>query len=119
MMGTNRTSAGDDWLERALAADAAEHAPAYVADDGFTARVLTRLPQVAALPAWRRPVVALLWLAVAVAGVAALPVWFDSAFRGAAALLVGHRFALTDIALLLTVLCAGTWSALVYAARAE
>jgi ferric-dicitrate binding protein FerR (iron transport regulator) len=118
-METDRTQTNDDWFERALAADAAEQAAAYLADDGFTAQVLTRLPQPATLPAWRRPVVVLLWLAVAVAGVLALPAWFDDAFRGAAALLVGHRFALSDVAVLLTVLGAATWSVLVYAARAE
>jgi ferric-dicitrate binding protein FerR (iron transport regulator) len=119
MMATDRTSTSDDWLERALAADAAEHAAAYLADDGFTARVLVGLPRPATLPAWRRPVVVLLWLAVAVAGIAALPVWFDAAFRGAAALLVGHRLGLSDVAIILTTLGAATWSALIYVARAE
>ena len=35
-------AAGDDWLERLLADDAAAHRDAYVADDGFTARVMAR-----------------------------------------------------------------------------
>jgi hypothetical protein len=117
-MTTDRTSAGDDWLEEALRADARGQS-AYLADDGFTARVLAGLPQPALLPAWRRPVVALFWLAVAIAGAAALPMWFDETFRSLAALVVGQRFGLSDLVVVLTVLVAATWSALVYAARAE
>jgi hypothetical protein len=118
-MTMDQTSAGDDWLEQALRADAREHAAAYVADDGFTARVLDRLQSPALLPAWRRPVVALFWLVVAIAGAAALPAWFDTVFRSIAALVAGHRFGLTDVAVTLAVLGIATWSALVYAARAE
>ncbi len=40
-----------------------EHRAAYVADDGFTARVMARLPPPPTLPAWRRPVIVLLWAA--------------------------------------------------------
>jgi hypothetical protein len=118
-MTTERTHAGDDWLESALHADARDHAATYLADDGFTARVLAGLPQPATLPAWRRPVVALLWLAVVIAGVAMLPAWFDDVFRGVAALVVGHRFGLADVAAILTLLGGATWSTLLYAARAE
>ena len=110
--------AGNDWLDDVLRADAAEHA-AYIADDGFTARVLERLPHPVALPAWRRPFVALLWAIVAIAVIAALPIWFDDAFRSAAALLFGHRFTLSDLALLVALLGAMSWSALFVAARAD
>jgi hypothetical protein len=118
-MTMDRTSASDEWLEQALRADAREHAAAYLADDGFTARVLAGLPQPALLPAWRRPVVALFWLVVASAAAVALPGWFDEAFRSFAALVAGHRFGLVDVAVILTVLGAATCSALVYAANAE
>jgi hypothetical protein len=118
-MTMERTSAGDDWLEQALRADARDRAADYLADDGFTARVLASLPQPALLPAWRRPVVALFWVVIAIAGAAALPTWFDEAFRGLAALVAGHRFGFSDVAVILTVLSAATWSALVYAARVE
>ena len=118
-MTTDRTAAGDDWLEQALRADAHDHAAHYLADDGFTARVLAHLPQPALLPAWRRPVVALLWLVLAIAAALALPAWFDDAFRSFAALVVGHRFGFADVAVILTVLGVATWSALLYAARAE
>ena len=112
-------AAGDDWLDDVLRADAAEHAAAYLPDEGFTARVLERLPRPVALPAWRRPVVALLWAVVAISVAVALPIWFEDVFRSAAALLFGHRFTLSDVALTLTFFGAAAWSALFFAARAE
>jgi ferric-dicitrate binding protein FerR (iron transport regulator) len=112
-------NAGDDWLDQVLRADAAEHAGAYLADEGFTARVLERLPRPATLPAWRRPVVALLWAIVGIAVVVALPIWFEDVFRGAAALFFGHRFTLSDLVGMLALFGAATWSALFFAARAE
>ena len=112
-------NAGGDWLDDVLRADAAEHAAAYLPDDGFTARVLGQLPRPAALPAWRRPVVALLWIVVAIAVVAALPIWFDGVFRGLATLLFGLRFTLSDLAGILALFGAATWSTLVFAARAD
>jgi hypothetical protein len=116
---TDRTNAGDDWLEQVLRTDARDQSADYLADDGFTARVLASLPQPALLPAWRRPVVALFWLAVAIAGAAALPTWFDETFRSLAALVAGHRFGLSDVAVIVTILGAATCSALVYAAKTE
>ena len=48
------SSPDTDWLERLLREDAAEHAAAYVHDEGFTAKVVTALPpSVAAVPRWR------------------------------------------------------------------
>ena len=82
-------NSSDDWLEQALRADAVEHS-AYLADDGFTARVLKHLPPPAALPAWRRPVVALLWLVLAAAVAAALPGLFYDVFRGLVATVVAR-----------------------------
>ena len=118
-MTMDRPSAGDDWVEQVLRADARDQAADYVADDGFTARVLGGLPQPALLPAWRRPVVALFWLVVVSAAAIALPEWFDEAFRSLAALVALHRFGLADVLVILTVLGAATCSALVYAANAE
>ena len=51
----------DDWLDRALRAEGREHRDDYLADAGFTSRVMTALPAPPALPAWRMPVLALLW----------------------------------------------------------
>ena len=61
----------------------------------------------------------LLWAIVGMAVVVALPIWFDDVFRGAAALLFGHRLTLSDLAGMLALFGAATWSALFFAARAE
>lgn len=118
-MNTQPTNPDHDWLEQLLREDAREHAADYVADDGFTARVLEQLPSSAALPAWRRPVLWALWAIVAIAVIAALPVWFQDVFASISAALVGQRIRLSDVAMLLTLLGAVSWSALFFAARAE
>ena len=57
-------SKDQDWLDDLLRSDAGGD---YIADDGFTARVMTSLPAaVATLPAWRKPVVIALWLVAAI-----------------------------------------------------
>lgn len=118
-MQTNQADTGDDWLERALRAEGGDHRASYIADDGFTARVLARLPQAATAPAWRRPAVVLLWLCAGAGAALAVPGLFDEAFRNGVALLVGHRMGLADIVALVAVLGAATWGTLVYAARAD
>jgi hypothetical protein len=118
-MQTNEFDTGGDWLEAALRADGREQRSAYVADDGFTAAVLARLPEPARLPAWRRPVVAFLWFCVGAAAVLAVPGLFDEAFRSTVAMLVGQRMGLIDVAGLLTLLGGLTWGTLVYAVRTE
>jgi hypothetical protein len=118
-MNTRPPVPDDDWLDQALRTDALEHAGGYLPDDGFSAKVLARLPEPAALPAWRRPVLIALWAIVAVAAIAALPVWFDDLFRSIAGLLVGQRLRLVDYATLLALLGSVTWGALFFAARAE
>ena len=59
----------DDWMDDLLREDATESRAQYVADDGFTKRVMDALPAPAALPRWRKPAVAALW-GIAAAGVA-------------------------------------------------
>jgi len=109
----------DDWIERALDQAGREHRAEYISDDGFTANVVSRLPEPFALPAWRQPVIALLWLLAGIAVIVTLPGLFDQVFRGAVAMLVGHRLGLADVVMVLTVLGAATWGALVYAARTD
>jgi len=48
-----------------------------------------------------------------------LPNWFEEVFRGAAALLLGHRLSLSDVAALLTILLATVSGALVFAATSD
>jgi hypothetical protein len=119
-MDTDRADTDDGWLEQGLKADAQAHAAAYIADDGFTAKVLARLPAPAVLPAWRRPIVALLWLIAGGAVVALLPDLFYALFGGLVALLVGQpMLTWSHLAVALMLLCAATLSTLVYAMRAE
>jgi hypothetical protein len=119
-MNERATQAHDeDWLDQALRAQGREHRSSYVADDGFTARVMTALPQPATLPAWRAPAIALLWLCAGVAAAVSLPGLFDDVFRGAVGMFVGHRLGLADIAGVLILLGATTWGALLYAARTD
>src|SRR5712671_5592486 len=60
--------AADDWLDDVLRDAGRVHREEYIADDGFTRSLMAKLPEAAALPAWRRPAVALLWV-LAVGGV--------------------------------------------------
>ena len=73
----------------------------------------------ATLPAWRRPVLALLWLIAGGAIAVALPDLFYDVFRSLVAMVVGQPLTLSRIAVVLTLLCAATWSTIVYAMRAE
>lgn len=108
-----------DWLDAALEEAGREHRAAYVADDGFAARVVGRLPAAPTLPAWRRPVIVLLWVLAGAAALFSLPGAFDDAFRGSVALLLGRSLGLKDVALLLVLCGAAAWTSLVYAARAK
>jgi len=120
MSSLDRPSLGDDdWLDSALRIAGAEHRVAYVPDDGFTARVMDRLPPPATLPAWRRPVVAVLWVLVAAAACLSLPGLFEQVFRATTALLFGHHLGALDIAGALTLMAVATWSGLIYVARSD
>jgi len=109
----------NDWIEQVLDEAGREHRAEYIADDGFTASVVSRLPEAWTLPAWRRPVVALLWLCGGLAAMVSLPGLFDEIFRSVVAMLAGHRLGLADIVVALLVLGGMTWSALVYAMRID
>ena len=108
-----------DWLDAALEVAAQEHRAAYVADDGFTAKVIEHLPGVPMLPAWRQPAIVLLWLLAGGAAMVSVPSAFDDAFRGSVALVLGYRMGLADFAALLVLFGAAAWTSLVYAARAN
>jgi hypothetical protein len=111
--------AGDDWLDDMLRDAGRDHRADYVADDGFTQRVMAQLPEPATLPAWRRPIVALLWVLAAGAVMFSLPELFEQLFRGAVAVLAGHRLGLADVAMALVLFAGATWTTLIYAARSE
>ena len=110
---------GDDWLDKALRSEGREHRLAYIADDGFSAEVIGRLPKPVTVPAWRHVAVVVLWFCAAVAALLIVPGVFDDVFRGAVAMFVGHRFSFADIAGVLMVFAATTWGVVVYAMRTD
>lgn len=86
-----------DWLDALLMRDADRHAGDYIADDGFTAQMLQRLPLAGALPEWRRPVVIALW-AIAATGLAlALPATVRDVARETLHLFVSRPISLSAI----------------------
>jgi hypothetical protein len=112
-----RPDAGDDWLERALDDAAREHPDRYIADEGFTARVVAALPPPAALPAWRRPALALLWAIVGVAIAAALPGAVLDIAQETLGLLAARSFALSEIGAVLAAGAAAMWAGVYFAWR--
>jgi hypothetical protein len=111
--------AGDDWLDDMLRDAGREHRDDYLADEGFAQRVMVRLPEAATLPAWRRPVVGMLWVLAVGAVMFSLPGVFEELFRGAVAVFTGHRLGLPDIAAALVLFGGLAWSTLVYAMRSD
>ena len=106
-----------DWLEQALLDDGREHRARYIADDGFTARVATSLPPPAALPAWRKPTIAVLWTAAAAGLALALPGAATDLARDLARLVSSHPVSLGNIATGVVALGLATWAATAVALR--
>ena len=107
----------DDWLEHALVEDGRAHRADYIVDDGFSARVAGALPPPATLPAWRKPVVALLW-ATAAGGVAVvLPGAFIDATREVLRIVSGMPISIGGITTGVILLGAATWTAAAVALR--
>lgn len=108
-----------DWLDQLLAREAADHADDYLADDGFTARVMQMLPAADALPAWRQPAVVALWL-VAVALLAiTLPGTAQEVAREAFKLFAARPFSLSTVALVLAAMGIATWTGAALALRRD
>ena len=72
----------DDWLDGVLRDAGREHRNDYIADDGFTRNVMAKLPEGTTLPAWRRPVVAMLWVLAAAATISRCPAFLRTSFAG-------------------------------------
>ena len=112
-------AAGGDWLDRLLADDGRAHRDAYVADEGFTARVMQVLPAPLTLPTWRKPVVLALW-GVAAAGIAlAVPSAVLDVGREAYRLLAAQPVSLSGIAGAVVAMFALTSAAAAYTLRAS
>ena len=112
-------NAADDWLDRVLADDAADHAGVYLPDEGFTARVMRALPAADALPAWRRPVVAALWVAAAALLAPALPATALDVARETFRIFAAQPFSLSTIALGIAAVGIATWTGAALALRRD
>ena len=113
---TDPTSARD-WLDGLLESDARDDRAAYIADAGFTARVMQALPVPLTLPAWHKPAVVALW-GVALAGVSlALPAAALDVAREAYRLLGAHPVSLSGMVGALLFAGALSWSAAAFALR--
>jgi hypothetical protein len=103
-----------DWLDDVLRADRED----YIADDGFTARVMTALPSpLVALPSWRKPAVIVLWLVAAVGLAFAAPGAMLEVAREAYRLLATVPVSLSGIATAAVALIALTGAAAAYTLR--
>ena len=112
-------TADDDWLDAVLRDEGREHRARYLADNGFTARIATALPAPATLPAWRKPVIAVLWT-VAAGGVAlALPGAVADATHEVVRMLSRQPVSLADIAASVVALGMASWAAAAIALRSD
>lgn len=109
-----RDEALESWLERTLREDAGA---APLADAGFAARVMAALPPpaAAALPRWRKPVLAVLWTVAAVGLAAAVPELALDLGRAAYRLVAARPVSLLEIGSALLVLGVASWSVAGYA----
>ena len=108
-----------DWVDALLLRDAAQESGNYIADAGFTARVMRELPAVRALPAWRKPVVALLWLIAAALSAIALPGVVVDVARTAYRVFAALPFSLSSLAFVIVALGVATWTAAIFALRRD
>jgi len=103
-----------DWLDDVLRAD-----DDYIADGGFTSRVMSALPAAAALPKWRKPAVAVLW-GVAAAGLAiAAPGAMVDVAREAYRLLATVPVSIAAIATAMAAVVAATGAAAAFTLRRD
>jgi hypothetical protein len=109
----------DDWVDAMLARDAAEHAGDYIADEGFSARVMRLLPAADVMPAWRRPAEIALWLVAAALLALNLPGTALEIARGAFRLFAGQPFSLSTLAIALAALGVATWTGAAVALRRD
>jgi hypothetical protein len=108
-----------DWLDALLVGEAADHRADYVTDDGFTARVMQRLPAPDALPAWRRPIVAGLWLVAAVLVATMLPGTAHEIARDVFTLFAARPFSLSTLGFAILAVGIATWTAAALALRRD
>jgi hypothetical protein len=115
----SRSDTPPDWLDQLLAHEASDHAGEYIADRGFTARVMQTLPAADALPAWRRPVIVALWLVAAALLAMTLPGTAHDVAREAFKLFAARPFSLSTLALALAAIGIATWTGAAVALRRD
>ena len=108
-----------DWLEAVLTADGGDHRGDYIADEGFTARVMQKLPAPVTVPAWRRPVVIALWLVAAACIATMLPRTALDLAREVVTLLAARPFSLSTLGFGVVALGIAMWTATALALRRD
>ena len=108
-----------DWLDGVLARDVREHVADYIADGGFTAKVMERLPAPVALPAWRKPVVIALWLVAGVLLASMLPQAMQDLAREAVRVIAAKPVTLSMLGMLLAGVGVVTWTGAALALRRD
>ena len=117
-----RTPRGDapaDWLDALLADTGVDHRSDYIADDGFTARMMQQLPAADALPAWRKPFVVALWLVAAALVATLLPDTAHQVAREVFTLFAARPFSLSTLAFALAAIGVATWAGAAVALRRD
>ena len=108
-----------DWLDALLLAEGADERAGYIADDGFAARVMQKLPAPVMAPAWRRPVVVALWLVAAAIIATMLPGTVLDATREVVRLFAAIPFSLSTLAFGVVAVGIATWTATAVALRRD
>ena len=109
----------DDWLERALAEDAALHRADHVDDAGFTSRVMAALPAPLAAPRWRKPVEWALWGIAGVAIAASLPGLATDVAREMFRILASQPVSLTAVGAAVLAIGAATFGGAAFVLRRD
>ena len=109
--------AEDNWLEAALRSDGEAHRAEYLDDAGFTARVMAALPVPAALPAWRRPALTLLWALLGLGIALALPSVVIDVVRDVMRIILGQSVSIAGITAAVVTMAVGTWAAAAFILR--
>ena len=109
----------DDWLERALRLDAAEHRADHVDDAGFAARVMAALPAPLAAPRWRKPVEWALWGVAGTAIAASLPELATDVAREMFRILASQPISLPAIAAAALAIGAATFGGAAFVLRRD
>lgn len=110
---------GEDWLDHALRASRAT-APD---DDGFTLRVMAALPAVetaaSPAPAWRAPVVSLLWILALIGAAISLPGVMQDVARGAYRIVTAYPVSVGELALAVAAAALIVWTGTALALRRQ